>query len=68
MLGAEQEKWLFDGLAASTKSGTRWQVCAQQVVMGTRGAGAVANKDNVALITPPQVRDRVGQWPHTARV
>ena len=38
-------------------------------VAGRRtGAGAVANKDNVALITPPQVRDRVGQWPHTTRV
>ena len=44
MLGAAQEKWLFDGLAASTKAGTRWQVCAQQVVMGT-------------LFTPPETRD-----------
>lgn len=44
MLGAGQEKWLFDGLAASTKAGTRWQVCAQQVVMGT-------------LFTPPETRD-----------
>jgi alkaline phosphatase D len=44
MLGAEQEKWLFDGLAASTKAGTRWQVCAQQIVMGT-------------LFTPPETRD-----------
>lgn len=35
MMGAEQEKWLFDGFAASTKAGTRWQVCAQQVVMGS---------------------------------
>ena len=38
-------------------------------VAGRRtGAGAVANKDNVALIAPPQVRDRVGQWPHTTSV
>lgn len=35
MLGAEQEKWLFDGLKASVRSGTRWQVAAQQVVMGS---------------------------------
>ena len=34
LLGGSQEKWLFDGFAASTKAGTRWQVCAQQVVMG----------------------------------
>ena len=44
MLGAAQEKWLFDGLAASTGTGTRWQVCAQQVVMGT-------------LFTPPETRE-----------
>lgn len=47
LMGAEQEKWLFDGLAASTKAGTRWQVCAQQIVMGS-------------LFTPPQARDWFG--------
>ncbi|WP_194953722.1 alkaline phosphatase D family protein [Sphingopyxis solisilvae] len=44
MLGAEQENWLFDGFARSTKAGTRWQVCAQQVVMGS-------------LFTPPETRE-----------
>lgn len=44
MLGAEQEKWLFDGFARSTSAGTRWQVCAQQVVMGS-------------VFTPPETRD-----------
>ena len=47
MMGSEQEKWLFDGLAASTKAGTRWQVCAQQVVMGS-------------LFTPPETREWFG--------
>ena len=47
LLGDSQEKWLFDGLAASTKSGTRWQVCAQQIVMGS-------------LFTPPEMRDWFG--------
>ncbi|MBB6428001.1 alkaline phosphatase [Sphingopyxis sp. JAI128] len=47
MMGAEQEKWLFDGLARSTKAGTRWQVCAQQVVMGS-------------LFTPPETSDWFG--------
>ena len=47
MIGAEQEKWLFDGFAASTKAGTRWQVCAQQVVMGS-------------LFTPPESKDWFG--------
>src|SRR3546814_1916392 len=30
LIGADQEKWLFGGLAQSVKAGTRWQVCAQQ--------------------------------------
>jgi alkaline phosphatase D len=30
MLGARQERWLFDGLA---KSGARWQLIAQQVML-----------------------------------
>ena len=47
LMGAEQEKWLFDGLAASTRAGTRWQVCAQQVVMGS-------------LFTPPQAQGWFG--------
>ena len=47
MMGADQEKWLFDGFARSTKAGTRWQVCAQQVVMGS-------------LFTPPETKDWFG--------
>lgn len=35
MLGADQEQWLTGGIAASTKGGTKWQVLAQQVVMGS---------------------------------
>jgi len=35
LLGAEQEKWLTGAIAASAKAGTRWQVLAQQVVMGS---------------------------------
>ncbi len=34
MLGAMQEKWLADGFAQSKKDGTKWQVWAQQCVMG----------------------------------
>lgn len=41
LLGGDQEKWLFDGFATSTRAGTRWQVCAQQIVMGS-------------LFTPPE--------------
>ena len=34
ILGAEQEHWLENDLRASTKQGTRWQVLAQQIIMG----------------------------------
>lgn len=47
LMGGTQEKWLFDGLAASTRAGTRWQVCAQQIVMGS-------------LFTPPEAKDWFG--------
>jgi alkaline phosphatase D len=34
LMGMAQEKWLYDGLAASTRKGTKWQIVSQQVVMG----------------------------------
>ncbi|MEY3466685.1 MAG: hypothetical protein RL603_2285, partial [Pseudomonadota bacterium] len=34
LMGAEQENWLHAALASSKRAGTRWQVLAQQVVMG----------------------------------
>lgn len=34
LLGAKQEAWLAGGLKASKRAGKRWQVLAQQVVMG----------------------------------
>lgn len=34
LLGAAQEAWLAEGLAASTASGTAWQVLVQQVLIG----------------------------------
>lgn len=44
LLGAEQEAWLNGVIAGSVRNGTRWQVLAQQVIMGT-------------LVQPPGVRD-----------
>lgn len=44
LMGAEQETWLHEGLARSVKAGTRWQILAQQVVMGTvRAPEAIAD-------------------------
>ena len=34
LLGAEQEAWFASEIAASVKAGQRWQLIAQQVVMG----------------------------------
>ena len=35
LLGTEQEAWVADTLNASVKSGQKWQLLAQQIVMGT---------------------------------
>jgi len=35
LMGPAQERWLADGLQSSVKSGRKWQVLVQQVVMGT---------------------------------
>ncbi len=50
MLGAEQRRWLFDGLAASR---ARWNVLAQQVIMApvdlaTAGPGPIVDVDKWA--------------------
>ena len=34
-MGPAQERWLADGMRASVKSGRKWQVLVQQVVMGS---------------------------------
>ena len=35
LLGTEQETWLADGLRRSARSGTKWQLLGQQVIMGS---------------------------------
>lgn len=47
MMGPAQERWLAQGLKSSVRSGRKWQVLAQQVVMG-------------GLSTPPDLLERVG--------
>lgn len=34
LLGQDQERWLFAEVEQSSRAGTRWQVLAQQVIMG----------------------------------
>lgn len=48
LMGVAQERWLARGLSASVRSGRKWQVLAQQVVMG-------------GLATPPDLLEKVGK-------
>jgi alkaline phosphatase D len=58
MLGAEQEAWLNEGLRHSTDDGVRWQILAQQVIMGAMTMAPEA----AAWLTPDaaaEVRQRL---------
>ncbi len=47
LLGPAQERWLAEGLAASRRAGTHWQVLVQQVLIGN-------------LKTPRELAEQVG--------
>ena len=58
LLGAAQEQWLAQGLAASAKAGTAWQVLVQQVLMGNlKTPAGLAERLGTAL--PDFIRQRV---------
>lgn len=63
LLGAEQEAWLTGGIATSVRSGTRWQLCAQQIIMG-----ATFFPPEAAGWFPPDVPDYVRRRVETARL
>lgn len=48
LLGAEQEAWVADTLKASVKSGQKWQLLAQQIVMGN----LFTPKDAITWLAP----------------
>ncbi len=54
LLGSAQEAWLFAGMKAAARRGVRWQLLAQQVIMGTLRAPADA-----AALLPPDPDGRV---------
>ena len=68
MLGRAQEGWLFAELAAAARRGIRWQVLAQQVVMGRLSmplnagqlAGPAASPQAMARITAGQYAAQAG--------
>ncbi len=56
LLGARQESWLASGMKASKRAGKRWQVLAQQVVMGE-----VAMSDKLVAGMPANSADWLKQ-------
>ena len=63
MLGAEQEDWLADALAKSTRAGKAWQVLANQVIMArvkTPNFSQSLTASEKARITEPRVRGLLG--------
>lgn len=68
MLGIEQEEWLARGLKQSVREGVRWQVLAQQVIMGSRslspeiGAiiGNTANEQARAVVAAGLAASKAG--------
>lgn len=67
LLGYEQEQWLFTEMQAAVKRGVRWQVLAQQVVMGKLQAPAGASQ--LAGPNPPsEVASALGAAEMASRV
>jgi alkaline phosphatase D len=58
LLGPAQQKWLSEGLRASVKSGRKWQVLAQQIVMGTLMLPGEL-MEGLAANTPPAIKMQV---------
>lgn len=58
MLGAAQEAWAGNAFAASTASGKRWQVVAQQVLVGKQHTPANAEASWLGSTPPDFVRKR----------
>ena len=52
LMGAAQERWLGDALAQSTAAGTRWQLIAQQVIMGSSRLPPVTTAWYAPGVTP----------------
>jgi len=58
ILGAAQESWLVDGLAASKARGTIWQVLVQQVLIG-KVSSPTAMLDLLGDGLPPFIQQRL---------
>ncbi len=58
MLGADQENWLSETLASSKQSGRRWQILAQQVIVG-RSYGPRSFLSALPAQTPGWLKARI---------
>ncbi|KPF64093.1 alkaline phosphatase [Porphyrobacter sp. AAP60] len=58
LLGEAQEQWLAKGMAASTASGTAWQVLVQQVLIGNLKT-PVSLADQLSSGLPDYIRQRL---------
>lgn len=67
LLGLAQEKWLFERMAEAQRRGARWQVVAQQVIMGRLLAPAGVDQF-AASVADPQVRAFLGVAAVAARL
>ena len=67
VMGMKQEQWLNEGISASAKAGTRWQVLAQQIVMGPLKAPAQLG-DLVTADVPAKARQALTAIAAAARL
>lgn len=58
ILGKPQEKWLADSFATAARGGVRWQVLAQQVIMGTLKAPP-DSAELAASVSDPRAAARI---------
>lgn len=54
LMGPDQEQWLQDGIARSKRRGAKWQVVAQQVVMGQMRLPELPAAFAASLKLPPE--------------
>ena len=54
LMGPEQEQWLQDGIARSKQRGAKWQILAQQVVMGQMRLPELPAAFVASLKLPPE--------------
>ncbi len=54
LMGSAQEKWLYDGFAQSRKRGAKWQILAQQALVGQWNTPSLPPEFSQNLRLPPE--------------